>query len=56
MEEAAPGHESALSGYAIGTGMLHSAYAAHAELKNPHAVAQVSFCLEHPNVKGETVF
>ena len=35
-----------LSGYAIGTGMHHSSYTAHAELQNPHAVAQVSFC--HP--------
>ena len=41
-----PRHEPALPGYAIGTGMLHSAYSAHAELQNPHAVAQVSFC--HP--------
>ena len=41
-----PRHEPALSSYAIGTGMLHSAYTAHAELQNHHAVAQVSFC--HP--------
>ena len=41
-----PRHEPALSGYAIGTDMHQSAYTAHAELQNPHAVAQVSFC--HP--------
>ena len=39
-----PRHEPALPGYAIGTGMLHSAYTAQGELQNHHAVAQVSLC------------
>merc|ERR1740139_388377 len=41
-----PCNKPALSGYAIGTGMLHSANTAQGELQNPLAVAQVTSC--HP--------